>query len=127
MPFDAAYTASGVAFRFYGAVTSADIRQANREVHAHSYEKSLRYCLLDLTDAAPFDVDTETIERAAERDRAQLANQPEVLVAIVAPEPLQFGVARIWQAWVEGAPINPAIVNSRTAALEFLRLHGAEI
>jgi hypothetical protein len=103
-----------------------EIYEANENMYAHQYEGSLQYCVFDFTDAKSVVIDTTTIQRIAERDKLHLANRPEMIVAIVAPDPHVFGLARMWQAYVQGAHLQTLVLRSRDSAMEYLRDHGIE-
>jgi hypothetical protein len=46
---------------------------------------------------------------------------PNMLVAIAAPRDYAFGMARMWQAFVEDTGWNTAVFRSRAAASDWLR------
>jgi len=78
-----------------GQVTEADIAAFVNALLADPEYVHRKTCLVDFTDAS-FEVPSERIHELANRHRELLARATPVKIAVVAPEDLCFGLARMY-------------------------------
>jgi hypothetical protein len=125
MPWTADYHADGAYVRFSGATTGADLVSANTQFYAHGYHKSPLFCVFDFSAIDSLDANRTDIERVAAQDVvAAAAVLPHLIVAVVAPQPFPFGMARMWEAMVSETEWDTRVVRSRAEAIDWLAGEG---
>jgi hypothetical protein len=127
MPWQALYSAQGVEVRFDGPVTAQEIEDANAALYAHAYAEGLRYQLGDFSAVTAVDVRTADVLRIADQDQRLAPQDTVVHIALVAPQPLTYGLGRMWQTYVETAGIDVRVCRSRAEALDWLRSRGVTV
>lgn len=114
MPYQFEFDASHQVFRFRleGRITDKEIRDAYRAVAAAiaKFEPNIVSGITDLSGVTSFEVSAETILELARLEPA-LPDQKKVRV-IIAPTPLIFGMARMFE--ISGEPMRPNLHVVRT-------------
>ena len=126
MAYTIDYRASGAELCFTEFVSGSQLYEAKAEFFGHSFEGGSRYVLCDFTDAAKFDIPTSDIDRMVEQDRGEIARHPHLLEVVVAPQPLVYGLARMWQTKVNTIRPHTAVVRTRDEAVAWLKAAGVE-
>ncbi len=126
MPWTAAYLPDGVYTAFSGHTMGGEILAAVREFFAHSYEHGPRFALFDLTDVTEFDVDAVDIDRIVMEDRRAAQTIHDMAIAVVAPEAVQYGIARMWELRLEPTEWRTKVVTSLAEALLWLGEEGID-
>ena len=105
-----------------GDLSIAEISELSRELARleADFEKTPDR-LTDLSAVEKSNFDYATLERLAERSRKAVYPK-RFRSAIVAPKPLEFGLARIFQALSDNPMINLQIFKTRAEAEEWLAL-----
>lgn len=124
MPWQAAYSDTGAEITFIGVVTAQEICDANDAVYTRPYTGEFLYCIFDFTAASRVDVSAADVQRIAEQDRRYAPSHPRLAAVVVASEPYVFGMARMWEAYVESSGIHSRVARSRDAAIDWLRACG---
>lgn len=104
MPVDLRFLddGAGLLLACHGPVTGDEIIQQNEELlHAPDRLQQLRYAVVDLAAASSFDASVYDAQFASEQDRRIAALVPQLVVVLIAPSDLTFGMARMWEALVE--------------------------
>lgn len=127
MPWTATYGADGAEVRYSGVTTGADILEAKGEFFARRFPDRSRFLLCDFTLVERFDVSTAEVDQIVEQDRAVAAENPELAEVVIAPTPIQYGLARMWQIRIAGVRERTAVVRTRTEAHEWLGHHGINV
>ena len=127
MGYEIRFTREGADVRFDGVATGDDLLAAKEETLAHRYVGPLRYLLFDLSGAGRLDVPTADVRRVARIDREYLETHPSFAIAIVAAHDLEYGLSRMWQAFVDDTPIESIVVRTRVEALRWLAERGADV
>jgi hypothetical protein len=127
MPWQATYSAQGVEVRFDGIVTAQEIEAANDALYAHAYAEGLRYQLADFSAVTAINLTAADVQRLADQDQRLAPQGAVVHIALVAPQPLTYGLGRMWQAYVETAGIDVRVCRSRAEALDWLRSRGVTV
>ena len=127
MPYQTHYTQMGADVRFTGVATGAEIVEAKVRALAHPYAGPLRFLLFDLAGAERVDVPTAAVREVAREDRAYAASHPPSAIAVVAPHDLEYGLSRMWQAFVDDTPIQSNVARSRSEALRWLAGRGVDV
>ena len=120
MPYQMCFTDTGADVRFSGVTTGAEIVAAKAEALAHPFGRPLGFLLFDFTGAEQFDVPTADVRRVASEDREYAATHPPFAIAVVAPQDLEYGLSRMWQAFVDDTPIASTVARTRAEALAWL-------
>ena len=127
MPWSTCYANDGVDCRFMGATDSADVYAANDEIFSHRYAETLRYVIVDFTQAESLDLPTADLLGLAEGDRQYLLRNPPYALAMIAPQGVVFGHARTFERFMEGSPLKSIVVQTREQALGWLRNEGVPL
>ena len=94
--------------------------------------EGIRYGLTDLTDVNKLDLSTTVVIEAANVSSQTMKQNPNLRIAIAAPNDLEFGMSRIWSAWSDSELTHTALFRSVAEATEWLhdevqRLHGEPV
>jgi|SRR5579859_2334160 len=103
--------ARGTAHLFSGAVDGEQIVESIR-VMLREPEKlpALRFALIDLSESEQLNVSNDDVQLIVEQDRKLNSYlSPGFMVAIVASRDVHFGLARMWQTYVESTGWDTAI------------------
>jgi hypothetical protein len=98
---------SGVISTYSGKVTDAEFQQCMKEKFFLSKEilspkkvGPLRYSISDCSDVSNFDVSVEAVKWVAHLSKTVMKANPTILMAIIAPNNHEFGMGRLWQAYM---------------------------
>lgn len=124
MPWTAEYFENGASLRYSGRTTGDDILAARQQVFAHPFPGGARFMLCDFSGVEIFDVSSSSISQIVDQDRRAVPIHPKLVEAVVAPTPLEFGLARMWQACVDEVRPNTAVTRTRSEAIAWLAKQG---
>lgn len=124
MSYVTEYRNAGAEIFYSGTITGAEIYRAKNEFFAHPFGKSARYVICDFTGAGTFDVTPEDVDLIVAQDKRAIETHPALMEAVVAPRPVVFGLARMWQSQVDGVRPYTAVVRSRAEAVAWLQSAG---
>jgi hypothetical protein len=124
MSYFTEYGDKGAQIFYSGTITGAEIYRAKNEFFAHPFREDPGYVICDFTGAGTFHVSPEDVELIVQQDRRAMGSHPHLLEAVVAPRPVVFGLARMWQTKVEDVRPNTAVVNTRSDAVAWLHSAG---
>lgn len=101
MPILIKYTDDkGVVFKGEGIVTYDDLRRANDIIYANDEKiRSIAYQLIDLSAVDGIDLSNDELERIGQQDQNAFNINPEMRIAVIGPEDLTFGLARVWEVF----------------------------
>ncbi len=124
MPFRITVEDGVIAITFFGAVAGADLGALATELFdLESRHPRLLPRVIDLSAATSMDLSFPDILALAERRRGQ--RYPNAFKsAIIAPAPVQFGLARMFQTLNDHPQITLRVFRDRTEALTWI--HAAE-
>ena len=124
MPVETTYVdgGKGAHKRAHGILTSTDILVTGL-TQARDVEntRKLKYLLYDFTDVTEYKVGREVVRELVEINRKTAMLSPGALGAVVAPNPLIFGLAREWQSLASGLGWKVHIFHFREEAIQWLR------
>ncbi len=94
--------------------------------------ESIQYGLTDLSDVRKLDLSTTTVIEAANVSSATMKKNPNLRIAIAAPNDIEFGMSRIWSAWSDMELAHTALFRTVAEAKDWLqaevmRLHGEPV
>jgi len=124
MAIDILYTdgRKGAVFAGSGRLKGAEFIAANNELFARDFATDpLLYVLFDADHATAVDVTNDDVRRIADQDVSASRQIPHLVVAIYAQESLTFGLARMWQVYVQLSGWVTEIFRDRTAAVAWLK------
>ena len=104
-----------------GCVTGDEIIEAHQEIYSTDNLKRQRYQIIDRTECSEYKVSTEDIERIAVIDKAASKSNPNIVIAIIAPSDLQFGMSRVWEVYVEESKFKTKVFRNRITAEIWLK------
>ena len=119
MPFEISVESDFLFARLYGVITAADLDKIASEVEV--IEDSLPTSMnriTDITAVEQFEVGFPDVNILAERRRTRVFSQP-VKCAIIVREPVQFGLARMFQMLSDNSQIEVRILYSATEAKDW--------
>ena len=110
-----------------GRLKGTEFIAANNELFARDFEaEPLIYILFDGDHATSVDVTVQDIRDIAQQDIEASSKLPHVLVAIFAHDELAYGLARMWQVYVDASGWRTAVFRDRAAAVKWLQKEVAE-
>lgn len=112
---------SGIEIIASGVVTGEEIIAAHRTIYSEENLKRQKYQLIDRTQCDEYVVTPGEIKIIAEIDKAASVVNPDITIVIVSPTELQFGMSRMWQAYVEEKIFRTRIFRDRKSADEWIR------
>lgn len=124
MPFVNTFTSDGAGIHQVGTgvVTGAEILAATAAVaNAPDKARTLRYSLVDLSDASVFRATPDDIRLISRQGATIALLAPDAAVAVVAPKDDAYGLARMWQTMVEMTGWQTAVFRERVLAMTWLR------
>jgi hypothetical protein len=111
----------GVEFISSGIVTGNEIIQANEKIYTHEILPRLKYKIVDRTHCAEYNVTTTDIQIIAGQDRKAAKINPNIIIALVSTTPLQYGMSRMWETYVDETGFQMGIFKDRGSANTWLR------
>jgi hypothetical protein len=123
MPIQVNYLDNGIGIEIIasGIVTGAEIIDAHEEIYNEENLKRQKYQIVDRTCCTQYQVYAEEIEVIAELDNRASEENPDIIIAVVSPTSLQFGMTRMWQAYLKENRLNTKIFPTREKADTWIR------
>ena len=104
-----------------GIVTGKEIVAAHKEIYNEENLEKQRYQIVDRTHCTKYQVTSEEVERISEIDNNASKINPNIIFAVVSPTPLQFGISRMWQAYLDEDRFVTKIFQDRKNADEWIK------
>ena len=122
MPIEIKYIDGGIGIEFIGSgvVTGADIIAANKEIYRNENFSRQRYKIVDRTNCTEYRVSNEEIRIIAEQDKAASKTNPNIIVSLISTTDLQYGLSRMYQAYVGDSGFLTEIFRDRKSAEEWI-------
>jgi len=99
MPCRIRWEGHGVYRRFYGVITLAEFREANREMRTDVRYEGIRYIISDYLEAqAAPDITERDLKAYAELERLYFLSSPDTVHAILATDPKTVALARHYES-----------------------------
>lgn len=108
----------GVIYNCHGTLTIEDFFRAGAGFLEHPEEiRKWRYCLIDLARVEDMNISSGDIRTVVEQNKriAALA-PPGAVIAVASPKDLGFGLARVWEVFVEEVGWETMTFRSRAEA-----------
>jgi hypothetical protein len=119
---------AGVIYYCHGDLTIDDFFQAGIGFLAFPEEiKKWRYSIIDLTSVEAMNISADDIRSVVEQNRriAAIAH-PSVILAVAAPKDLGYGLARMWEVFMEQIGWETMTFRSRAEAEAWVRRSAKE-
>ncbi len=126
MAYTTEYFRDGVVIRYSGRTTGEDILNAKAEFFAHGFEGGGRYILCDFTNVERFDVNSTDVTRIVRQDLGAVETHPGLAEVVIAPQPHQFGLARMWEIQVQDERTT-FVAREKDEALNWLAERGISV
>ena len=99
MPYRIRWEGHGVYRRFFGVITLAEFREANKEMRSDVRYEGIRYIISDYLEAQPApDITERDLREYAQRERVHFYDSPDTVQAIVATDPKNVKFARYYES-----------------------------
>jgi hypothetical protein len=123
MPVQISFIEGGLGIEFIssGIVTGSEIIQANEKIYTREILPRLKYKIIDRTNCTEYNVTTQDIQIIASQDRKASQINPNIIIALISTTPLQHGMSRMWEAYVDETGFQMAIFKDRKSADKWLR------
>ena len=104
-----------------GIVIGKEIIEAHKEIYNEENLRKQKYQIIDRTHCTQYQVTSEEVERISEIDNNASEVNPNIILAVVSPTSLQFGMTRMWQAYLEEDRFVTKIFQDRKSADEWIK------
>jgi hypothetical protein len=111
----------GIEFISSGIVTGSEIIQSNEKIYTREILSRLKYKIIDRTNCTEYNVTTKDIQLIASQDRKASQINPNIIIAIISTTPLQHGMSRMWEAYVDETGFQMELFKDRGSADKWLR------
>ena len=105
-----------------GIVTGEEIIKAQEEIYNEENLQKQKYQIIDRTHCTEYQVSSEDIERISDIDNRASEVNSYIIIAVVSPSPLQYGMTRMWQAYIKEDRFMTKIFVDRKSADEWIKL-----
>lgn len=112
---------SGIEIIASGCVTGDEIIEAHKEIYSSDNLTKQRYQIIDRTECIEYLVSNEDARKIAEIDKAASIVNANIIIAIISKTDLQFGVSRVWQAYLEDSTFVTQVFRDRIKAENWLK------
>lgn len=111
---------AGIEFVSSGIVTGEEIVAANRKIYNRENLGRLKYKVIDRTNCTEYRVTAEDIAQIAEQDRQAAQINADLTIVLIAPTDLQYGMTRMWQAYIDDIGFTSKVFSIRSEANAYL-------
>ena len=124
MPYTATYVDEGKGLHKEGVglVTGLEIyTNCMHESLDEERSRKVRYCLIDFSGTTEMKATPDDIRRIVEMNRKLASFTPGAFIAIIAPTPLPYALARLWHTLSDDLGWKSNVFHARPDALAWLR------
>ena len=112
----------GIEILASGIVTGEEIIKAQEEIYNEENLQKQKYQIIDRTHCTEYQVSSEDIERISDIDNRASEVNSYIIIAVVSSTPLQYGMTRMWQAYIKEDRFMTKIFVDRKNADEWIKL-----
>ncbi len=122
MPIKVEYTENGAGVVFYheGTVTGEELIETISKILQDSRFENLKYLIGDRTNCTKFLPDTNHFVTIAALMTRESSRNPGMLVALVSPKTIEFGMSRMYQV-LEDSLFNTEVFRDRSSADKWIK------
>lgn len=99
-----------------GKVTGEEIIRAHKEIYNEENLKKQKYQIIDRTHCTEYQVSSDEVEEISALDNKASEVNPNIIIALIAPTSLQYGISRMWQAYIKDDRFVTKIFEDRESA-----------
>ena len=123
MPVQVNYLLDGIIVELlaFGLVTGKEIIDANEQIYSEANLHKMKYKVIDRSGCEKYQVSSEDIQTIAKQDKAASKTNSNITVVFVSTTDLQFGITRMWEAYVEGSGFQSIMFKDRSSADEWVQ------
>ena len=111
----------GIEFISSGIVTGEEVIEANKKVYTREDPLRMKYKIVDRTGCTEYRVSSKDVQILADQVRMAAKINPNFLIAVVSATDLQYGVTRMWQAYIDDLDIKTMAFRDRKSAEEWIQ------
>ena len=104
-----------------GTVTGREIIEKHKEIYSPENLKRQKYQVIDRTECREYNVSDEEVQEIADIDIAAAKTNPNIIIAVIAPTDMQYGVSRVWQVYVAESKFLTEVFRDRASADKWLK------
>jgi hypothetical protein len=122
MALDIEFTSDGmgVILDHSGDVDGHELINAIRAIHENEKFKSVNYWISDRTKCSSYNVDSDQVASIAKQTKLARTKNPSLLVALVSPSALQFGISRMLQSLTDKEFTTTLVCDTRAKAVAWI-------
>ena len=120
MPYTTIWKDKGVCWTFHGTVTGKEILQCDLDIYGDERFDCLRYQIADFSGAEGFELNEFEVKKIAYLDKAAAATNPEIKVAIVAPQDFIREMSNLYAKYADDSPWETRIFDTVDQAKQWL-------
>jgi hypothetical protein len=123
MPIKVEYTKDGIGVVLYheGVITGEELYESVAQVYKDNRFPNLKYWIGDRTDCTEFMPDAECSKNIAYLNKKEASRNPGMLLALVSPKDLAFGMSRMFQVFSEGSLYKTEVFRDRGSAEKWIK------
>ncbi|MCW9047284.1 MAG: hypothetical protein OQK46_04325 [Gammaproteobacteria bacterium] len=110
----------GIEILASGIVYGRDIIQSHQKIYHEKHLKKQKYHIIDKSKCTEYDVTAKDIEMIAELDKKASKINPNIIIAVIESESLQFSLTGVWQAYVKNYIFKTETFQSREQAIDWI-------
>ena len=93
---------NGILCKGKGDITGIEIIDANKKIYKTPESiGEIKYQIVDFSDIESVEVSSPDIQKIAAQDAFAAKINPRMLIAVVGQDDIVFGLARMWQAYMD--------------------------
>ena len=104
-----------------GTVTGEEIITAHKEIYNDENLRKQKYQIIDRTHCTKYQVTSEEVEEISDLDNRASEINPNIIIAIISTTSLQYGISRMWQAYIKDDRFVTKIFEDRASADEWIK------
>ena len=112
---------TGIEIIASGIVTGEEIIEAHKEIYNKENLRKQKYQIIDRSHCTEYQITSEEVEKIAGIDNKASEVNPNIRIALISPTSLQFGMSRMWQAYIEDDRFVTKIFQDRKSADEWIK------
>lgn len=108
-----------------GRVTGAELIEVEKQMYkTEAATKNIAYRLCDFTKLENLDISADEMRIVARLDSEASALNPKMLIAVAGDSDVVYGMARMWQAYVDENGDRNQVFRTMESATQWLREQG---
>ena len=104
-----------------GTVTGHEIIEKHKEIYNSENLSKQRYQIIDRTHCQKYIVSNEEVMQIAKIDKEAAKTNPNIIIAVISSTDVQYGISRVWQAYVSESTFVTKVFRDRKDAELWLK------